>query len=363
MDLRVAARAGIVTALMLVVLAGAVPAPGVASAPVRAFFGMQDFSVPSAREFAAMGRGGVGTFRALFSVPLRRPHDSAAWAPYDVLMARAARERIEVLPVLLGTPGGGQRFHRPRTRAQRTAWATHVSAIAERYGPDGTFWTAHPELEPQPLRAYQVWNEPNLPVYWRPALDAAGYLRLVRLTRARVRRVDPTASIVLAGLPDSRLGTPILEYLRAIYAVPGARSLFDVVALNPYADDAAGVLRKLNAVRAHMDRRGDQRTPIWITEIGWGTSGLPSPFRTTKYGQAARVKRAFRALIAARERLRLERLIFISLQDRPYVAAEKPWWGPRVGLFDLTGRPKPAWRTFVGFTGGRPGGRVDRATG
>ena len=361
MDLRVAARAGIVTALMLVALAGAMPAPAVASAPGRAFFGMQDFSFPSARDFAVMRRGGVGTFRALFSVPLRTPPGSAGWGPYDALMGHAARERIEVLAVLLGTPGGGQRFQRPRTRSQRMAWGAYVSAIAERYGPHGTFWTAHPELEPQPLRAYQVWNEPNLPVYWRPALDAAGYLRLVRLTRARLRRADPSASIVLAGLPDSRLGTPILEYLRAVYAQPGARSVFDVVALNPYSDDARGVLEKLSRVRAHMDRRGDYETPIWITEIGWGTSGLPSPFRTTRSGQAARVLRTFRALIAARERLRLERLIFISLQDRQYGDSEKPWWGPRVGLFDLAGSPKPAWRTFVGFTGGRPGGRLPRA--
>jgi len=151
---------------------------------------------------------------------------------------------------------------------------------------------------------------------------------------------------------------PILDYLRAIYAQPGARSVFDVVALNPYAEDAPGVLAKLNRVRAYMNRRGDRRTPIWITEIGWGTSGLPSPFRTTRHGQAARIVRTFRALLAARERLRLGRLIFISLQDRPYGETEHRWWGPRVGLFDVAGRPKPAWRAFVGFTGGKAGGRL-----
>ena len=363
MDLRVAARAGIVTALLLVVLMGPLPAPAVASAPGRTFFGMQGFSFPSARDFSMMTRGRVGTFRALFSVSLRRPPDSAAWAPYDAMMGHAARERIEVLAVLLGTPGGGQRFERPRTRAQRMAWGAYVSAIAERYGPRGTFWRDHPELEPQPLRAYQVWNEPNLPVYWRPVLDAAGYLRLVRLTRARLRAVDPKASIVLAGLPDSRLGTPILDYVRAIYAQPGARSLFDVVALNPYSEDAAGVLAKLNRVRAHMDRHGDRKTPIWVTEIGWGTKGSPSPFRTTKFGQAARVIRTFRALIAARNRLRLGRLIFISLQDQPYAQNQERWWGPSAGLFDVRGRPKPAWSAFVGFTGGRAGGRLRPVAG
>jgi hypothetical protein len=49
-------------------------------------------------------------------------------------------------------------------------------------------------------------------------VNAASYLRLVRLTRARLRATDPRASIVLAGLPDSRLGVPMLDYVRAIYA-------------------------------------------------------------------------------------------------------------------------------------------------
>lgn len=295
MDLRVAARGRIVTALMLVVLAGAMPAPAVAAPPSRAFFGTQGFGFPSARDFSMMTRGRVGTFRALFSVSLRTPPDSAAWAPYDAMMGHAARERIEVLAVLLGTPGGGQRFERPRTRAQRMAWGAYVSAIAERYGPRGTFWTAHPEIEPMPLRAYQVWNEPNLPVYWRPALDAAGYLRLVRLTRARLRAVDPTASIVLAGLPDSRLGTPILDYVRAIYAQPGARSLFDVLALNPYSEDAAGVLAKLNRVRAHMDRHGDRQTPIWSPRSAGGRKVAPRRFgrrsSVRRHGSSARFVR------------------------------------------------------------------------
>jgi len=254
-------------------------------------------------------------------------------------------------------------LNRPRTRTERTAWGRFASGVAARYGRGGTFWEMHPELEPMPITAYQVWNEPNLPGYWRPTDDAAGYLRLVRLTRARLLAVDPQASIVLAGLPDSRHGTRMLDYVRAIYAQPGARTLFDVVALHPYSDDAPGVLEKLNWVRAYMDRRGDRGTPIWVTEVGWATGGPRSPFKTSKAGQAARIARTFRALIAARGRLRLGRLILYGLQDRAYGPTEKPWWGPRVGLFDMAGNPKPAWRTFVGFTGGRPGGRLRSVTG
>jgi hypothetical protein len=262
------------------------------------------------------------------------------------------------MPFLLGRAGGGQRFRHPRTRAERAAWGEFVTQIATRYGRGGTFWRDHPELPPLPVTAYQVWNEPNLRVFWRPAVDAAGYLRLVRLTRARLRAVDPRATIVLAGLPESSHGAPIVDYMRAIYAQPGARALFDVVALHPYSEDASGVLQKLNQVRDLMDRRGDRRTPIWVTEIGWATAGLRSPFRTSRSGQASRISETLRLLISARARLRLGRVVIHALQDRAYLPTESPWWGPRVGLFDLAGRPKPAWKALVRFTGGRPGGRL-----
>lgn len=364
MNLRLAARAAIVIALVVAAPAGAVPAPAAAAAPAPAFFGIQGWNVPTARDLAVMKRGGVGSYRAVFDGEhLGTSYDSAGWAGWDTFMTAAARERIEVLPVLQNIPGARTRFQHPRTRGQRTAWAGFVSAVARRYGRGGTFWEARPELEPMPLTAYQVWNEPNLPVFWRPAPDAAGYLRLVRLTRARLRAVDPKASVVLAGLPNSRLGVPALDYLRAIYAEPGAREAFDVVALHPYAPNAGGVVASLTRVRAYMDRRGDRATPIWVTELGWGTGGPRTSLRTTKAGQAAKFDRTLRALLAARGRLRLERFVAFALQDREFGEEEAPWWAPRAGLFDRAGQPKPAWRTFVRLTGGHPGGRLRRAAG
>jgi len=247
---------------------------------------MQTFTLPNAQDVTMMKRGGVGTLRTVFNANIEWSPDPARWAPYDTLLADAARARIRVLPVLIGNPGGRVGSHRPRTRNERMAWARFVSGVAARYGRGGSFWRNNPELQPLPITAYQVWNEPNLPAYWRPHNDAAGYLRLVRLTRARLHAVDPKALIVLAGLPDSRHGTRMLDYVRAIYAQSGARTLFDVMALNPYAPDAGGVLEKLDQVRALMDRRGDRRTPIWVTEVGWATGGPRSPFRT-RYASAS----------------------------------------------------------------------------
>ena len=374
MAIRWAARAAIVKALTVVAFSFAVPASALADAPAPApaqadapapaaaradapapeFFGMQSWVRPDAVDVALMRRAGIGSLRHVFVRDLGPDRGRTRWAAYDALMRAAARERMEVIPTLLGIKRG--RPHRPRSYDEWIAWTAFATAVARRYGRGGTFWGAHGDLEPMPLTAFQIWNEPNIPAYWRPAPDAAGYLRLVRATRKRLRAVDPSARIVLAGLPDSRLGTPALDYLRALYARPGARSLFDVVALNPYSRFSDGVMRALNRTRNLMDRRGDTKTPLWITEIGWSTDGPRSQFRTTRLGQAARIHYTLTALIAARERLLLERVTWFGLQDRDYGTEEKPWWGPRVGLFDVEGRPKPGWRTYVGFTGGDEGG-------
>lgn len=347
---------------MAVVLTGALPATAPAANPGRTFFGIQTWTLANADDVKIMARGRVGTLRTLFPGTLSAAQDSPSWAPYDELMMAAAKHRIEVLPTLLGIPGESKRIRRPTTGAQWRAWERFVTAVAERYGRGGAFWEDHPELTPMPLKAYQVWNEPNLPAYWRPSDDTRGYLRLVRRTRTQLRRVDRQALIVLGGLPDSKLGTRSQKYLASIYAQRGSRSLFDVVALHPYSRDARGVLAQVNRMRRIMDRGGDRRTPIWITELGWATSGPRSPFTTSTGGQATRISRTFRALLGARSRLRLGRVIVFGLQDRRYGPTEKPWWGPRVGLFTVYGRPKPGWNAFVRIAGGQSGGRLRSVT-
>ena len=356
MRIRITLRAAVAAVLAAGALACLVPSAALADDPGRAFFGMQSWSWPDPDDLALMNRAGVGMTRVLFAGDLGNKRHNTHWAPYDAMMTSAARERIEILPTLLGISRG--RPHRPHTPAGLRKWSEFVNDVAERYGRGGAFWEANPDLEPMPLTAYQVWNEPNLPAYWRPKPNAASYVKLVRLTRERLRAVDPGVSIVLAGLPDSRLGVPAIEFVRAIYAQPGARTEFDVVALHPYSKSSEGVMGAMNRTRALMNRRGDRSTAIWITELGWATGGPRSPFRTTRAGQAARIRATLTALIAARERLRLERVTLFGLQDRALGATEKPWWGTRVGLFGIDGRPKPAWDAFLDFTGGERGGRV-----
>jgi hypothetical protein len=347
---RLHAAIGVVAlvALLLCSTAAAARAP-------RGFFGVQSWGTPTATEFDAMGRSRVDVFRFNLEWSSVEPFPGRrAWGRYDEVVAGAARNAIRLLPVLYGSPpfAAVRSTDPPMTPSARTAFSRFVADAVRRYGPGGAFWREHPELPYFPVATWQVWNEPNFGAYWFGRPNPRQYLTLVRLTRTAVRGVDPRARIALAGLPESRGGMPIARYLTGLYAVRGASRLFDVVAVNPYALDQRGVVGAVKRVRTIMDRHRDRRTPIWVTEIGWATGGPRSPFRTSTQGQAALLARSYRAGLRLHSRYRLEMMVWFSWRDRSLYAGEGDWWAPHTGLFSLSGAAKPAWRAFVGLTGG-----------
>jgi beta-xylosidase len=48
--------------------------------------------------------------------------------------------------------------------------------------------------------AWQVWNEPNLPSFWRPHEDPEGYARLLLPSTQALRQVAPDKPVVMAGI-------------------------------------------------------------------------------------------------------------------------------------------------------------------
>ena len=84
----------------------------------------------------------------------------------------------------------------------------------------------------RPIREWQIWNEPNQPVFnWSDQPFAADYVALLRDAGAAIKAVDPGAKIVLAGL----VGTSWTA-LQTVYQA-GGKSLFDVVAIHPFTLD------------------------------------------------------------------------------------------------------------------------------
>lgn len=232
----------------------------------------------------------------------------------DRLVAAAARAHLQVHPVVIAAPVWA-RLHRDKEfspPADPATYASYLTALIARYGPNGSFWAAHPTLHRQPIRSWQVWNEPvggdgdNTPsVFWAdPAPFADRYVALLHAAHDAIKAADPGAEVVLGALVAQSWGT-----LKIVYD-HGGRSGFDAVALHPYTNDAPNVTRILRYVRRVMDRHGDRAKPIQVTEIGWpafdATGVTKLGYRRASRAQAGWLRAVFRSFEAQRRRLRLE---------------------------------------------------------
>jgi hypothetical protein len=235
------------------------------------------------------------------------------------------------MPIVVGTPAWaairpGDVYSPPRGTGN---YAALVAALARRYGPRGDFWTAHPELPRVPIREYQVWNEVSLPGYWSIRPFARAYVALLHAAHDAIKRVDPGATIVLAGLPGGRQrfrGEPIgSNYswvdLAKIYQA-GGRRWFDVAAVHPYTSLAAGVLRVVQLNRQTMARYHDAAKPILVGELSWssgqGRVRESNGFlTTTEAGQAQRLQEAFPLLARARRPYRISQVFWFNWLSPP----------------------------------------------
>lgn len=276
---------------------------------------------------------------------------------YDTYVADAARQGITVLPVLFNPPRF--RSSRPRRGARRGVYPPRDpkamgrlgAALVARYGPNGSLWAERPDLPRQAIRAWQVWNEPNLRYYWPRGPNARSYTRLLSATGKAIKKADPDAEIVTAGLPESRLrgSVSLRRFITGIYRAGGRRA-FDTLAVNAYARTARELDRRLKGVRRLMNARHDRRARIWITEIGWCDRGVRSGFCVGARGQANRITSALSLIRKRRRSLRIRGLVYYSWRDgRPYAPRFQDFWGLHSGLLTTSGKRK---RSFAAFTRG-----------
>jgi hypothetical protein len=202
-----------------------------------------------------------------------------------------------------------------------------------------------------PITSYQVWNEPNLPVYWQPRPNARQYVQLLRATRRAIKHVDRRAKIVTAGLPQSRIHGSISQttFLKQILRAGGGRA-FDALGVNPYASTPRGVLGKLRLVRRILNRY-HVRKQIWATELGWADTGPLRNGRRVGFNvgpanQARFVNEVIPVLWHNRRALKLRGFIYYALRDQQVYAGGKDFWGLHTGLRRLDGGPKAAWQSF-----------------
>jgi len=319
---------------------------GAAAAVPPGFFGVAPQDGLTTKDYERMD-GVVGTIRVPVYWPDVEPRPGERqFAALDDVVGRAADAGIDVLPFVYGSPSWvtTEPARAPRASGDRRAWAAFLSAVVRRYGPEGEFWQNRPWR--RPIRRWQLWNEPNFPLFWAPRPSPRDYVRLLSSGARSIRAVDPDARIVLAGLAPIE-GEPFpWEYLRRVYTFPAARRSFDAVALHPYSPSMRSLAYQLRETRRVMAAAGDGRTPIEITEIGVASSGqFPSTMVQGPNGQASFLRSAFRLLLKNRRRWRLEAVIWFTWRDWP-TPDRTCVFCQGAGLFDVDDRPKPAWTAY-----------------
>ena len=322
------------------------------TAEAKAFWGLTgEFKAGELEAMAASGATSIATLLPWHALQPDGP-ESYNWGGTDALVAEAARQDIEVIFILYGTPGHLTSQHQIApvgSAAVEAGWRGFVRTAVKRYGPGGEFWQTHvgPVL---PVRAWQVWQEPGLRFFYQPKPSVKGYVELLRATSKAIRASDPGANVLMGGLNDPQGGPHISlrTFLKRFYKVGGAgiRKKFDALALHPYGVDNKPILRKLRLARDEMRRAGDGKKPIWVTELGWSSQKGENRLQVGEKQQKRRLGDALRALKRNKRELGIRRVLTFTWRDSQPTS---PCWCETAGLLDFDGEPKPALRAFEKF--------------
>jgi hypothetical protein len=355
-------RAFLAFAMLAAAVAMALPAVAVAKPAGRDFIGITaedvfagDAGYRSAN-LQAQSSLGIGLIRQTFDwSTIERAPGQYDFSYHDEFVAAAASHGITVLPILFRAPDfhiGKRRGNAACAPRSNRTMAAFAQALVRRYGPRGSLWAERPGLRKLPIRSWQIWNEPNLPMYWCGRPNARQYVGMLRTVGKAIERADRRAQIVTAGIPPSTMrgAVRIHTFIGQMYSAKAAR-YFDSLAVNSYARDHKELGRLLGSIRKLMNERGDRRGSIWITELGWGDRGVEHRFVVGEEGQATRISRSLALIRKQRRKLRLRGVVYFSWRDAPpYPPDYENMWGLHTGLLDIHGAPKPGFHAFGQLT-------------
>ena len=97
-----------------------------------------------------------------------------------------------------------------------------------------------------------------------------------------ITAVDPQADVLVGGMFGTPLhgrkpAIPSWDFLKKLYDVKGSKRYFDGVSIHPYAGQFKKVKLQTDLMRDEMKAAHDSKTDIWITEVGWASSGPQNP--------------------------------------------------------------------------------------
>ena len=238
------------------------------SGPIlRTFFGLNinHMHDPPGYDWPVMDFGGFRTWDSGDIWPaIETARGVYDWTNLDKDVAQAQAHHTQFLLTLGGTP-------RWATSAPETArsyvgftvvpdniqdWKDFLKAVATRYK--------------DRIGAYEVWNEPDLPIFYTgtPAQLAA----LESAAAEVIHQADPSALLLTPPVSGGG-GAGQLRFLEEYFAAGGGKSA-DVLAYHGYVYPAEGEITSLARFRAQAGAAGLGGKSVWDTETGTDLSGV-----------------------------------------------------------------------------------------
>jgi hypothetical protein len=202
-----------------------------------------------AEELGLMKQAGIAWARSDFDWSGVQPNpDTWSFEHLDAVIGNAEKAGVKMLPILDYSVSFANPAHR-----HLDLWEQYVIALVERY---------HARLP-----VWEVWNEENIPGFWREP-SAEDYLALLKRSYEAVKAVDPNLLVALGGTAGVDL-----KYIERLYEAGGGK-YFDIMNVHPYSHPAVpeeSLEKRYADLRAVMAKHGDAEKPVWFTEIGWPT--------------------------------------------------------------------------------------------
>jgi hypothetical protein len=229
--------------------------------------------------------------------------DTWDWTYTDNAIRALVQRGIQILGVIghppgWATPYGGDQsdsfsFYAPDPQQ----FAAFAQVVAVRYSRYVTHW--------------EIWNEPDNPLFWRPAPDPVAYAQMLSLTGAAIHSAVPGAKVVLGGVNPFDL-----HFLRGV-AESGAWGSFDILGIHPYVDPGSPESGNLVAAADGVSALGQQygERPIWVTEVGWRSRFRPGTPRA-ELSDEIQANFLVRATVLL-WRAGIERIFWYNLKDDP----------------------------------------------
>lgn len=132
------------------------------------------------------------------------------FSKWDAVLDEISAQNMEILPIL---PGSVPERAAPAYK-NLDKFETYLRKCVERYK--------------DRIKAWEIYNEPNLKSFWGDNPNPAEYAKLLERAYKAIKSIDPELKVLYAGVS----GVPI-DYIEKTFEA-GASKYFDIMNIHPY---------------------------------------------------------------------------------------------------------------------------------